>query len=161
MHQATKDMTLEWYQDAPEGLTLNALSIDTKLVGVLAASSVLIGVAAALGAGVDDRFKLGFSLINFSVACFAYLINFAGILWQIRPKDFEKCDDPTRPDMDLYWSQAPKKAREVRWKVLQRAYRTNRGVLDGKTAWLENSIHLLGAETIALIAWLVTASYGV
>ena len=155
--QKTKNLTLEWSQGGPGGLIQASMGIDMKLIGILAASSVLIGVTVSLaGVGGITSTLSGWPLAPFLVAAIAWLINFAGTLHHIRPKTYHRSDDPT--NMEDYWNQQPDRAREARWTYLQRAYGNNLGVLLSKANWLKYSTALLGGETIALVLWLFAVS---
>ena len=157
MNQDTKDITLTWSESGPDALIQAARSIDMKLIGILAASSVLIGVSASLGGtGRVNPFQVDWPLIPFSLAAVAYVINFVGTLWKIWPRKFELCADPT--NMETYWQYEPERAREARWRVLKRAYERNLAISESKGNWLKASTALLGTETIALVAWLIWAT---
>ena len=157
VEQETKDLTLDWSEGGPGALIQASMGIDMKLIGILAASSVLMGVTVSLaGVGGVASTWSGWPLVAFLFAAAAWIINFAGTLYQVWPKMYHRSDDPT--NMEDYWSQQPAAAREARWTYLQRAYENNFKVLSSKANWLKYSTALLGVETIALVVWLFAVS---
>ena len=153
MQQQTKDLTLEWVRHAPAALSQSALSVDAKLIGILAASSVLIGVVVSLASNTGTEVFSGYGLCVFVVAALTYISIVTGTLIVVRPTAFEDADDPHKASD--YWPHPPAHAREIRWGVIRRAYSYNRSQLERKTAWLKWSIGLLGIETVSLVVWTI------
>ena len=160
MNQKTKDITLEWCRNAPEALIQTALSIDMKLIGILAASSVIISVAASLASINNNAFRIDWTLIPFAIAVVTYACNFLGILRQISPKEFWRTDDPNDParNTDKYWSHNPEKARDIQWRAIQKNYRQNFSISENKAKQLKVSTILLGIQTLALVMWVVAGN---
>lgn len=154
-NEETQRMTLEWCRSSPRELVGIIQSVDTKLIDILAAASVIIGITTALG-GTMDAITWGLAAAPFGVAVLAYLLIFGLVLRQLRPKDVEGPDDPRKTEG--YWSLSPIDAITHHWELLGNAYKKNSGVLKAKTRAVEWCVWFLAIEVVALVLWLAVAT---
>lgn len=146
----TKRMTFEWCRNSPKEMLPIIASADTKLIGLLATASVIIGVVSTL----MHEVLCNWSLIPFAFSVLAYVSIFAIVLIQLRPKSAEGPDDPR--ETRKYWSVTPQQALDYHWTLLEKAYGQNQTVLRAKARAIQWCIGLLVVEVLALIVWLST-----
>ena len=156
MNKETLKLHMDWCKNAPESAMQTGLSIDGKLIGILSASSVVIGVAVAIVAAGNGEFAWScWSIFAIGFAAGAYVTNFAGTLWHVRPKLYDIADSPNERDRSKWDPGDPETAMEYQWDIIKESYETNSRISLSKAKWLTWSAGLLGAETVALIVWIL------
>ena len=160
--QEIKDLTLEWCQSGPNSLIQVGQGIDTKLIGILSTSSILIGVTVSIMTGVAASEKAAvfepWWPATFLVgAASAWLVNLVGTIFAVRASEYERTNDPR--GMKAHWNSSTlERVRETRWTVLQRAQANNAVIAERKGKWLIWGMRLLGLETAALVLWVGLSS---
>ena len=146
----SRDLTFEWGRIAPEELGKIADAIDTKLLGVFAAASVIIGVTTAL---VQD-INIGYPGIPFAVSFVAYALILVFSLWGLWPRQFP---GPSSPKMlrEHYWKLKPDKAKAHYWGHKEKQYNLIYPKVRLKGRLLSCAVPLLGVEVVSLISWLL------
>ena len=146
----SRDLAFEWGRTAPGELSKVADAIDTKLLGVFAAASVIIGVTTAL---VQD-INIGYPGIPFAVSFAAYALILVVSLWGLWPRQFP---GPSSPKMlrEYYWKLEPDKARVHYLGHKEKQYNDMYPKVRLKGRLLSCAVPLLGVEVIFLILWLL------
>ena len=146
----SRDLTFEWGRIAPNELGNIADAIDTKLLGVFAAASVIIGVTTALVQDID----FGYSGILFAIPFVAYTLILVASLWGLWPRQFP---GPSSPKMlrEHYWKLEPDKARAHYWVHKEKQYNDIYPKVRFKGRLLSYAVPLLGVEVVFLILWLL------
>ena len=153
MNQKTKDLTFDWCKDAPDGLIAIAHGVDAKLVGILAAGSIVISVLAA---SLDNFQWCRPDILLLATATGSYLFIFIGTAKYIRPQKFER---PSAPGtVKQYWEHAPSDVREKHWEIVEQMYANNLSIVDSKSRFLAHALLALGIETASLVAWVVVVA---
>ena len=153
MNQETKDLTFEWCRNTPEGLMSIAHGLDAKLVGILAAGSIVISVIAT---ALDNLQWCRPDIVLLIVSALSYLFIFAGTARFIRPQKFES---PSAPGIvKQYWKYEPADVREKHWEIVEEMYDNNKQVIDRKADFLKYALWALGVETISLVVWFVVVA---
>ncbi len=146
----SRDLTFEWGRTAPDELAKIGDSIDMKAVGVFAAASLIVGVAATR----IDAIDLDWTLTPLVVAAASYL----GVLllsWLVLlPKEFAGPDDPSIL-RESYWGMNREEAQVQYWRFVESAYRDTYKKIRVKGLCLRIAVVGLGIEVLALTTWLV------
>jgi len=147
------DITYEWGRTAPEQLSRESSSLDTKILGVLVAANVIIGVVVAL----IGQVQLDISLIPLGIASISFLIIFAVSLWAYRGQLFYVADSPEVLEED-YWKLEPYQAKRAYWEHVKKDFELNLKATKAKGKTLLRIVPLLALEVIALIVWVFLTS---
>lgn len=150
-------IVLGWIERGPYEVMESARSMDVKLIGILAAASVLFGVMPTLAFNSEaTQFRLDWYLLSLALAVVAYLTIFGVTLWQIWPRRYWLPSDLNF--VEQYLKATQERAREIHLAVIRRATERNNGILQSKARWLMVNTFLLGLETVTLLSWLVAPS---
>ncbi len=148
------DLTYEWGRTAPEQLSKEASSLDTKIFSILVAANIIIGVMVALVGKI--RFDL--TLVPFSIASIAFLTIFIKSLLSYRTRWLYVCDSPKILEED-YWEREPDETKRIYWEFLKEDFENNLEVVKIKGQTILLTIPLLAIEVISLIVWVLLISY--
>jgi hypothetical protein len=147
------DMTYEWGRTAPEQLSKEASSLDTKIFSVLVAANVIIGVMVAF----VKQVQFDVSLIPFGIAFVSFLIIFVKSLQAYRAQWFYVADSPEILEED-YWKLEPYQAKREYWEYVKKDFTQNFEATKAKGKTLLLVVPMLALEVIALIAWVFLTS---
>ena len=147
----TKQLTDDWSRGSADQLVQSAQGVDAKMVGALAAGSVVIGVAVT---ALEGGLALTPSLISLCIAVGCYVAILLSAFRCLIPKDYHR---PTNPAIlqKSYWSLEPAKALERHSAYVLHAFKLNKAILDSKTKMLRCGLLGLGVETIAIVIWAI------
>ena len=143
------EITYEWGRAAPEQLSKEADALDTKIIGLFAAASIIIGVVATLA----KEFRLNWTLLPFAVAGISFLVIFVRSMWVLRAYQFLVADDPKILRED-WWILEPYQVKQKYWASIERAFAKNYKAVNAKGRALQLIVPLLALEVISLIVWL-------
>ena len=154
VNQDTKRMIEDWTRGSADALVQSGNNLDTKMVGVVAAGSVVIGVASAVfgstrAPGVDE------SLSTAAMICaiVAYLMILSMAFVCLRPFKFRR---PLSPKiLQNYLKYDPDEFRRVHYDFVLKAYDLNLEIIDKKVKYLQCALVLLGVETFSIVLWMV------
>lgn len=149
MKYPSRDIVYEWGRTATEQLAHEADALDTKIIAIFTAGSVIIGVITAL----SNKIRLNYTIIPFVVACISFILIFIMSLWVIRAQWVFVADSPRILKED-YWKLEPDEAKEKYWNWLEKDYDKNYKIIVSKGKALAMTIPLLAIETLALLLWL-------
>ena len=149
----TKRMVEDWMRGSADALVQSGNNLDTKMVGVMAGGSVVIGVASTVfgstrEAGVDE------SLSTAAMICavVSYLILLATAFACLLPSNFRR---PLTPKvLQEYLEFSPDEVRRVHHTFVLKCYDLNREIVRKKVKYLRCALILLGVETISIILWM-------
>ena len=148
MNPKTKQLTDDWSRGSADQLVQSAQSVDAKMVGVLAAGSVVIGVAAT---AVTNGFDWALALVPLGIALVGYVVILLSAFICLKPKDYRR---PTNPViLKKYWSLEPEEALERHSSFVLAAFECNKAILDRKTKLLSYGLQALALETIGIVVW--------
>ena len=157
MNQATKQLTDDWVRGSADQLVQSAQSVDAKMVGTMAAGSVVIGVAAT-AVGGDEPFAATPSLIPLILAVVSYAVILMAAFVCLRPHDFRRPLDPVA--LKGYWTHTPEQAKKWHSDLVLKCYKINLAILNKKTKALSCGLVSLALETTGIVAWIVLAGLG-
>ena len=149
MKYPSRDLTYEWGRMAPEQLTKEADSLDTKIIGIFATACIIIGVTTALA----EKVRLDATLIPFVLAFISFIAILLRSLWVIRPQWLFVSDSPLILRED-YWELEPEETKEKYWKYVEKDFNSNYKIVKSKGRALSCTVPLLAIETISLVVWL-------
>ncbi len=145
----TKCMTDDWCRNSPDMVAQSAQYVDTKMVGVLAAGSVVIGIAAT---AASDNLKSSPEAFPMDIAVLFYVVILVSALVSLIPREFR---EPTNPEaLRKYWKHDPKIVREWHSDLVLKSYRLNISILEKKAKMLNCGLVALAGETVAIISWM-------
>lgn len=150
----SRDLTYEWGRTAPEQLSKEASLLDTKILGILFAANIIIGVMVALA----GKIQFDLTLIPFSIASIAFLIIFMKSLLAYRTRRLYVCDSPEILQQD-YWRLEPDEAKEAYWEFVKEDFKDNLEVVKIKGQAILLTVPLLAIEVVSLIVWVLLISY--
>jgi len=143
------DVTYEWGRQAPEMISREASSLDSKIIGVFASASVIISLLIAQG----SRFTLTPALALLGLALLCYIAILVISMWALKGRGFSIADNPA-VIKDRYWPREPLAVKIKYWDYVIKYYKKNKSALDIKSAAIKAVVPLLGAEVVLLLAWL-------
>ena len=143
------DTTYEWGRIAPEQLSKEADSLDTKIIGLFAAASIIISVVATLAKEISVDWRL----IPFVVAGLSFLVLFSRSIQVLRGYKFFVTDDPKILRED-WWILDPNEVKIKYWASIERAFENNYKAVDAKERAVQIIVPLLAVEVLSLIVWL-------
>jgi hypothetical protein len=143
------DVTYEWGRTSPERLSDEASSLDSKIIGLFAVASIIIGVASTFTKAI----KLDWTLTPFAIAVVSFLIVFVKSFWALRAFEFQVADCPQILKED-WWPLEPSVAKVKYWEHVQTAFEQNYKCVKAKGRTLRLIIPLVALEVIALVMWL-------
>ena len=139
-------------RNSPDMLVQSSQAVDTKMVGVIAAAIVVIGVvAAAIGDNEGTAYR-GRCFIAFAVIM--YITVLAAGAWCHWSRGFRR---PTSPPLLEKRRDLPRKV-FLEWhrEYVRQAYTKNKKVLDQKSLLLKTGLVCLAAETLPILAWMIS-----
>ena len=147
----TKQLIDDWSRGSADQLVQSAQGVDAKMVGVLAAGSVVIGVAVT---ALEDGFPLTLSLVPLCVALVCYFVILLAAFFCLTPKDYRR---PTNPVIlqKNYRSLEPAEASKKHSDFVLQAFKLNKAILDNKTKMLRWGLFALALETIGIVTWTI------
>ena len=163
VHPGTQKLVDEWSRESPYEIIHAGRSVDTKMVGVLAAGSVVIGViAATVGSATAGMAKEHIEFTVSLAAVFAAALAFLVILmsaWRcLFPKDFRQ--PLTREALDKKKHLPPDKFEHWHRGLVLSTYQTNKGLLAAKTKMLRCGLVALALEMLLIGCWAVLSLLG-
>ena len=126
------------------------------MVGVLAAGSIVIGVAVTASEG---GFALTLSIIPLCVALACYVVIFLAAFFCLTPKDYAYPANPVILQKN-YWSLTPAEALKRHGEFVLDAFLQNKAILNRKTKLLVGALVALSIETIAIVVWAILGALG-
>ncbi len=149
MKYPSRDLTYEWGRTAPDELAKYADALDTKLVGLLAAASIIISVVA----GLPRSIPLNWTAVPFGIAVMSFAIVFTTCMLALHSRQFRVTDSPTILKRD-WWSLEPEVLKEQYWEYVEDAFKENYQAVKTKGQALQLVVPFLGIEVVALLVWL-------
>ena len=154
VNQDTRRMTDDWSRNAPEMLVQSAQGVDARMVGTIAAGSVVIGVASAT---VDKGFDVTSATIPMVVAVLLYvgvLVSAVICLW---PSKYRR---PTNPEaLKAYWPYEPERVLQWHSELVLNSYRINLRIHGKKVKMLYLGLAALVGETSMIIVWMFLETF--
>ena len=151
----TRRLTESWSRDSANQLVQVAQGVDAKMVGVVAAGSIVIGVAATV---VNDGLEVTPALIPMILAIATYFVVLGSTLACLRARDFRRTTNPAT--LRRYWPYDKERVLDWYSKFVEDAYELNKSILDSKVKALNCGLMGLGLETISIIGWMILRSIG-
>ncbi|MFC1894181.1 hypothetical protein ACFLYR_09270 [Chloroflexota bacterium] len=148
------DTTYEWGRQAPERLSMEASSLDSKILGVFASSAIIISLTST----AIDKVKLDWTIVPFVIASLCFLVILGKSIWALHTRLFIVTDNPHILEKD-YWELEPTKAKMEYWKYTVKAFNQNYRHVNAKGIVLRWIVPLLAFEVISLVAWLFLATF--
>jgi len=145
----SRKMMYEWGKDAPQMLAKDAEAIDSKIMTVFVASSIIISVVIALEGQIEANAKL----IPLFAAGLSFLVIVIRCLISIRAQLIYTGDDP-RILREDYWVLEENEAMTEYWEHVEKDFAQNLEVVESKSNTLRLIVPLLGLEVISLIVWI-------
>jgi hypothetical protein len=139
----------EWGRVAPEQLSKEADTLDTKIIAIFATACLIISVISALA----QKVRCDITLIPFVVAFISFVVILLRSLWVIRPQWLFVADSP-RVLKEDYWELELEEAKDKYWDWVEKDFDTNYKIVRSKGQALLWTIPLLAIETISLVVWL-------
>ena len=157
VHPATQELVDEWSRTSPYEIIHAARSVDTKMVGVLAAGSVVIGVIAA---AIDvENSKFTVSLVAVIMAALAFIVVLASAWRCLSPKNFRQ--PLTREALDKKKHLPPDKFKNWHRELVLCTYENNKKLQATKAKMLWCGIVALGVEMLLISCWAILRFFGV
>ena len=150
----SKELTFEWGRTAPEKISEEASSLDSKIVNVFLASSIIIGVITAL----VGQLQLNSTLIPFTIGTLCFVTILIKSLWALRAQWLYVGDNPYVLEED-YWELEQNEAKEKYWEYVKEDFKSNCRIVQAKGKTLRWIIPLLALELVSLIVWQFLISY--
>ena len=153
LNQDTRYMTDEWSRNAPEMIAESAQGVDTKMVGAVAAGSVVIGIAsstASATAGNSLDVSLATILLGFAVILYLVVLGFAILcLW---PSRYRR---PTNPAaLRAYWPYDRERVLMWHSNLVLESYEINLRIRGTKVRMLYIALLALAGETLMIMGWM-------
>ena len=155
MSKDTQRLIDDWSRNSPDMLVQSCQAVDTKMVGALAAGSVVIGVAAT---AVEPGFLNNLSSVPLIMSILMYVVILISAVKCLRPIRLAR---PSNPKFlrGQYSALNPDELREKHSNLVLKTYKTNLKTLEGKTKMLNCALISLGGETVAIIGWVVLKAF--
>ncbi len=154
VNDKTKMMIDGWIRSSANEVISNARGVETKMIGVMAGGSVVIGIAPAgtLPASMSTPI-FSLALVPLAIAAVAYVIILGSTLKCLLPQEFRVPNAP--PLLRKYEDRSPDVV--LRWhsKYVDDAYTHNVQLLDAKVKMLRCGLVALAIETGAMFTWAV------
>ena len=144
----SRRLTFEWGRTAPAELAKIGDALDTKVLGVFATGSLIIGVAATRIQGI-----LEWPNLALLCAFVAYLFILVPSVQMVFPQNSPGPDNPTKL-REIYWHMTPEKAQVVYWNWVEKEYDYWYKRVNKKGRLFRYVIGGLCVEVLALITWL-------
>lgn len=154
VNKSTKRLTFEWSRNAPDEVAQVAQGVDAKMAGILAAGSVVIGIAATT---VGKEFDVTLINIPMGIAVVLYAV----LLWLatncLRSHRFRR---PSNPEiLREYWPYEFDKVLIWHSDLVLQCYEVNRSILNKKVRMLNLGLIFLVSETLALVLWMAIKTF--
>ena len=147
----TKRLIYKLTRNSPDMLVQSSQAVDTKMVGVVAAASVVIGVVAA-AIGKDDK-TTDTALCLIVLAVVMYAVVLASGAWCLWPRKFRRPMSP--PLLEKHKGLRAKILLEWHGEYVKQAYTKNKSLLDQKIWSLYVGLIGLAAETTLIVSWMI------
>jgi hypothetical protein len=145
------DLVYEAAKDSYEMVARWSDSIDTKIIAVFSAASLLIGLLTTLG-GVKP--ELHYAFVIFCLATVSFLATVVFCWKGFSTKTFMMGNNPRK----LLEQYAPREPSDAKWYLLKYAgqhYEHNLQVLRQKSSALKKATWFVGGEVLLLLGWLI------
>ena len=152
----TLEVIYNHVKEAPEAQQADAKDLDTKMVQIFQAASVVIGLAGFAG---GNLIAAGTSVsIVLIAALLSYVLLIILVFLRLAPKKFQR---NLQGDAlwTYYWNRKPEEVHHALLDKISKAYPHNRGILKRKALYLRIAIVVTGVEVVLVGAALILSRW--
>ena len=154
VNQKTRQLTDDWSRNAPEMIAESAQGVDTKMVGAMAAGSVVIGIASTTIASttMEKGLDANLATIPLGIAVILYFVVLGFSIWCLWPSDYRR---PTNPEaLRAYWSYDRERVLMWHSNLVLESYKINLRIRGTKVRMLYIALLALAGETLMIMGWM-------